>query len=86
MSRMVMISPLDFELFDILAEKIEAIANLLVVMEGVDGVNYSEDIIVWLRDESCTVISGNASKIRELYKEFKDDIVQPEAAGEEISA
>ena len=85
MTKMIAISPLDFELFDILAEKIEAIANLLVVMEGVDGVNYSEDIIVWLRDESCTVINGNASKIRELYKEFKDDIVQSEAAGEAIS-
>ena len=73
------ISSFDFEQFDILAERIEAIANLLMLIDGVDGVTYSEDIMGSLRDESYTVINGSASKIRELYKELKDDIVQSEA-------
>jgi len=74
MSRMITISPFDFEQFDILSERIKAVANLLMLMDGVDGITYSEGIMGELRIESYTVIDGNASKMRELYKEFKDDI------------
>ena len=85
MSKMITISPFDFEQFDILAERIEAIANLLTLMDGVDGVTYSKDTMEDLRHESYTVFNSSASKMRELYKKFKDDIVQSEAAEEEIS-
>jgi len=69
MTKMITISPLDFEQFDILSERIEAVANLLMLMDGVDGVTYS-NIMEELRIESYTVINGNASKMRELYKEL----------------
>ena len=74
MSRMITISPFDFEQFDILSERIGAVANLLMLMDGVDGVTYSEDTMKDFRYESYSVFNDSASKMRELYKEFKDDI------------